>query len=205
MIPSEIWACHARNGLSLRNGLALLAHLLRELGHLLHQRVALGEDLERQLGMAQLLHPPGRLFVDRRPHEGLEQGAVHAEVDLGDPPNGGEAAFVLEVGLDDVAHIVQGARLEANDPVADDARPDWPHRPSCWSSPPRTGRAAGHRSDRCWRRTPGVPSWRCRPRRRCRDGRRFRARYRRWSGRRPGCRGRCRRGRRSTPAPAAAG
>ena len=35
-----------------RSGLALLAHLLRELGDLLHQRVALREDLERQLGVA---------------------------------------------------------------------------------------------------------------------------------------------------------
>ena len=61
-----------------------------------------------------------RLLVDEGPDEGLEQGAVQAEIDLRHPPHGGEAAFVLGVGLDDGPDVVQGARLEAHDPVAAD-------------------------------------------------------------------------------------
>ena len=204
MIPSDIWVCHARNGLSGADRLALLAHLLGELGHLLHQRVALGEDLERQLGLAQLLHPLGRLFVDRRPDEGLKQGAVQAEVDLGDPANGGEAAFVLGIGLDDVAHVVEGARLEANDPVADDrvliGRSavlrviTASYRPGGRTSIRSMLEANSWCSFLAMPPETKMPRW---PTLSCTD--------RRSSGRRPGCRGRCRRGRRSSRAPAAAG
>ena len=48
---------------------------------------------------------------------------------------------------------------------------------------PRRARAAAHRSGRyCWR-TPHVPSWQHRRRRRCRDVRRSREWCRRWSAR----------------------
>ena len=145
------------------------------------------------------------LLVDRRLDEGLEQRAVQAEVDLRDPPHGGEAALVLRVGLHDGAHVVQRARLEAHDPVA---------------GRPRSALAVSA----VLRRHHGLVQ----------AGRQhvdqvdvggellvlllghaardedaemadaFVHRSRRWSGRWRGCRRRCRRDRRSSPAPAAA-
>ena len=131
MIPSETIACQLQQRVVGRRRLAVLAHLLGELGHLLHQRIAVREDLERQLGLVELLQPLGALLVDRGADEGLDQGAIQAEIDLRDPPHGGETALVLGVGLDDRADVVQGARLEAHDPVAadrfrvGDRRPSW--------------------------------------------------------------------------------
>ena len=129
MIPSETIACHCSNGLSGAAGWRCSRTCSASCGHLLHQRIALGEDLERQLGLVELLQPLGALVVDRRADEGLDQGAVQAEVDLRDPPHGGEAALVL------------GARAGR-----------WPGcRPGCAA---RSARSSRRRSLPGWRRRP---------------------------------------------------
>jgi hypothetical protein len=66
-MPSETIACHFTSGLSARCRLAVLAHLLGQLGDRLHHRIAIREDLERQLGELGILQPLGGLVCHARP------------------------------------------------------------------------------------------------------------------------------------------
>ncbi len=86
----------------------------------MHQRIAIREQIKGQLGGIDLGEPGGGPRGADGLDEGLEQGAIQAEIDLGDPPHGGEAAFVLGVGVDDGPDVVQGAPFETNDPVTAD-------------------------------------------------------------------------------------
>ncbi len=124
--PVRDHGLHLEQGIVGRSGPALVAHLLGELGDLPHQRVAVREQFVGQFGGIELVQPFGGLRAGEGLDEGLEQGAIQAEVDLRHPPRGGEAAFVFGTGLDDGAQVGQGARLEAHDPVAADQFRDWP-------------------------------------------------------------------------------
>ena len=111
---------HMKQGIIGRGRLALLAHLLGQLGDLPHQRVAVRKQLEGQFGRIELVEPFGRLRVGEGLDERLEQGAIQAEVDFRDSPGGGETSLVFQAGLNDGPNVVQSARFEARDPVPDD-------------------------------------------------------------------------------------
>ena len=95
----------------------LLAYLLGELGDLPHQRIAVGEQLERKFTRLQLVLPAGDLLAGEGANEGLEQCAVEPEIDFRQPAHGGETALVLDIGSDDRAKIGQCAPLETDDPL----------------------------------------------------------------------------------------
>jgi hypothetical protein len=96
--PVRNHGLHLEQGVVGRNRLALLANLLGELGDLLHQRVAVREQFVGQFGRVQLVQPFGRLRAGERLDKRLEQGAIQAEVDLRDPPRGGEARSFSGLG-----------------------------------------------------------------------------------------------------------
>ena len=66
------------------------------------------------------MEPFGGLLAGERPNKRLQQRAIQAEIDLRHAPHGREPALVLGVGLDDGPDVIQGALLEADDPVAAD-------------------------------------------------------------------------------------
>ena len=119
----------------------------------------------------QPAHPVGGCLVGKRPHPGLQERPVQSEIDLGDPRDGRELAFVLEV----VAARVRGYRRGRAPRSGRGSRRRSDRRsgrsgPSA-SSLPRRGRAGARRSGRCCWRTRHAPSSPRSRRRRCRDGR----------------------------------
>ena len=190
--------------MSLATGRRVLARLLGRGLDQPHPRIGRGKHL---VGQAQRMHPRQRLgdrLHRRRADHRLGEGAVEREVDLREPGRGGEAALVLEVVAAERADVVERPRLAAHDPLAGDE----------FGVLDRLALRLEHRLVEAGRQHVDQVDVRGelvmlllaprRPRRRCRDGRSCRGPCRRWSGRARGSRRRCRRGRGSSPAPAAA-
>ena len=95
-----------------RDGLAVFAHLLGHSGDGRDQRVAVGNQLIGQAQRVQALQPFGRLRRHGGAQPGLDEAAVHAQVDVRDSGHRGETAVIVFLAVDDGAHVVQVAFLE---------------------------------------------------------------------------------------------
>ena len=150
-------------------------------------------------------HPVSDRVADHRAHEGLGKCAIERKVYLGNSRGRCKTTLIRQ-------HRCRRARgcrpafvLRTASPSFRARDRGWRFPRSCPRKPPHRGRAAAYRSGRYCLRTHRALSSRRPQKRKCRDARRFHGSYRRWSARTTGCHRRCRRGRESNRALAAAG
>ena len=120
VIPDENCFSTASSGLSGLTGFRLARTCLRKRFHRRHEWVLVGEELEAQPVRVKSAHRLSHRLRDGGAHEGLQKGAIEAEVDLGHPGDRSEAPFVLGAVDAEGADVVERSRLQAEEILAVD-------------------------------------------------------------------------------------